>query len=161
MPENKQPPSVSQEEAAQIAAAEQALSQGPPQPPKVNQSPTPPPQINTPSEVGGITTPTDVGGDISAEDLAISEDELTEVLRQYQDESGKVDPVLARYAVKYFELWGVPPPPGYIENIISQGMNIYEFEDFERSKPSFRRTETYQDEFAQAAAAVARLLGLR
>lgn len=165
MPDSPYPGSPS----GQIEDAEQVIAQGPPAPPEpeLDTGPVPDTGVNTPSELGSglpggvpVSEPP-IGGDITAEDLGITKGELQALLDQYKDEGGKIDPVKARYAVKYFELWGVPPPPGYIEDIIASGMNIYEFEDYERSKPSFRRTETYQNEYADAAAAVARLLGLR
>lgn len=181
------PDEISIEELEQILeqGPPQPPVRQPPEEPETKQIPVPSPEVEVPSvdvpPMGpsgpapelGTTTPSEVGslpqteggspfgGDLTAEDLAISQEDLAKVLSQYADETGKVDPVVARYAVRYFELWGVAPPPGYIEKIIKSGMNIYEFEDFERSKPAFRRTETYQNEYAQAAEAVARLLGLR
>lgn len=46
----------------------------------------------------------------------------------------------------YLGLWGTPPPPGYIERMASSGMNVFEFEAHERSKPSFKFSPRYQEE---------------
>ena len=41
----------------------------------------------------------------------------------------------------YTEAWGLPPPKGYIEKLVNQGMNLYEIQDYERHKPAFLKTE--------------------
>ena len=60
--------------------------------------------------------------------------------------------MIASFEQVYFKLWGVLPPPDYAKKFVHQGMNIFEFEEFERHKPAFRKTETYRgeaDRFAQ------------
>lgn len=44
----------------------------------------------------------------------------------------------------YLKNWGTAPPPGYIEGIARSGMNFYEFDAHERSKPSFSSSPRYQ-----------------
>jgi len=59
---------------------------------------------------------------------------------------------------QYFRIWGQKPPGGYIENQVKKGWNIYEMEEFERSKSAFRRTRTYRDESQRLAAILRREL---
>lgn len=65
-----------------------------------------------------------------------------------------------QYNQVYFDLWGVEPPQGYVEKAMKD-MNVYEFEDFERAKPSFRKTETYRNETGSFAESLSGLLGYR
>jgi hypothetical protein len=60
---------------------------------------------------------------------------------------------------KYMELWGTAPPPGYIQRIASSGMNFYEFESHERSKPSFQTAPRFQMERISLEAQLADAFG--
>lgn len=62
---------------------------------------------------------------------------------------------------KYFSIWGVFPPEGYVRAMIKKGMNVFEMEDFERRKPAFKKTETYENEGAAFAQLLSRLMGTR
>lgn len=60
----------------------------------------------------------------------------------------------------YFQMWGTPPPPNYLEGQISKGLNFYEMFDEERKKPAFRHTKFYRDQYGQQASTVASVLGM-
>lgn len=59
----------------------------------------------------------------------------------------------------YLSLWGLAPPPGYVERIAASGMNIFEFEAHERAKPAFDRSMRYQEERLQTELEMARYFG--
>jgi hypothetical protein len=61
----------------------------------------------------------------------------------------------------YFQLWGEYPPSGYVKVLVSKGMNIFEMEDRERRKPSFKKTDTYQNEYMAYAKMVSQIMGSR
>jgi hypothetical protein len=61
----------------------------------------------------------------------------------------------------YFQMWGTPPPPQYLESKIKDGQNLYELFDAERAKPAFRHTKFYRDQYSGMAAQVASALGMR
>jgi hypothetical protein len=165
-----------QQEQNAVEHAQQVIAAGPPKP----GAPPPPQPGESVSSTGielGTTTMSEVTGgwwsvyhpqndsiyDLQTiDDLKLSPEEW-KIIKAYMAQNGQkqIDPVEARFAVRYFELWGVQAPPGYIKKIIKSGMNIYEFEDYERSKPAFRRTEIYQNDYAEAARIVAQALGFR
>lgn len=60
---------------------------------------------------------------------------------------------------KYIQLWGVDPPPGYIDRAAAAHMNIFEFEAHERAKPAFKSSQTYQEERINAEFSLAQQLG--
>lgn len=59
----------------------------------------------------------------------------------------------------YMRLWGEVAPKAVIDQAFHSGMNVYQFEDQQRNDPSFRKTETYQNEYADKALGLARELG--
>lgn len=72
-----------------------------------------------------------------------------------------VDPVVSAGTQIYFRLWGTNAPEGYIERLVKAGLNVYEIEEHERRKPSFRRTKTYRDEATSYGRRLASILGTR
>lgn len=60
----------------------------------------------------------------------------------------------------YMRLWGEAIPASTLNMAVSQGMNIYEFEDWIRRQPAFKKTEVYQDEYADKLMQTARALGV-
>jgi len=61
----------------------------------------------------------------------------------------------------YFSLWGRDAPPQYIEKrITDDGMNLWELEKFERSKPAFMDTKVAKDEIFAAAGQLTNFLGM-
>jgi len=74
------------------------------------------------------------------------------VTRSVSPQEVREQKMIASFEQVYFKLWGVLPSPDYAKKFVKQGMNIFEFEEFERHKPAFRKTETYRgeaDRFAQ------------
>jgi hypothetical protein len=69
--------------------------------------------------------------------------------------------MISSFVTAYFELWGVTPPPGYVERFIDDGYNIYEFVAYERGKADFRHAQTYRGKYAGFAQQLARLFGTR
>ena len=61
----------------------------------------------------------------------------------------------------YFRLWGEYPPKGYIESLVKKGMNVYEIEAFERKKPAFKRSKTFENEWAAYAQMFSAMMGRR
>lgn len=59
----------------------------------------------------------------------------------------------------YMSLWGINPPPGYVEKIAASQMNVFEFEAHERAKPAFSRSIRYQEERVQTELELARRFG--
>jgi len=55
----------------------------------------------------------------------------------------------------YNSLWGEPATEDYLKKVVNAGLNRWEFEEGERQKPAFRRTETYRDQ----GSSLAELLG--
>jgi len=65
-----------------------------------------------------------------------------------------------QYAKTYFSLWGETPPKKVLEDALDRGLNVFEFEDEQRQKPAFRKTETYKNEYLDQALALAQALGV-
>lgn len=61
----------------------------------------------------------------------------------------------------YFEIWGEEAPPGYIEGLVNNGLNVPEIILRELSKPALRETLYYRDQFADWASFLANLMGKR
>ena len=61
-----------------------------------------------------------------------------------------VDPVVAQkeslFRSIYISLWGEPPTEAYLKAAATGGLNAFEFEEHERHKPAFQKTETYAKE---------------
>ena len=72
---------------------------------------------------------------------------------------GTTDPHISQLSSAYYTLWGLMPPPGYVEKNAS--LNVYEFIEQERQKPAFMQSKTAEQEFAGFASQLARLLGTR
>lgn len=70
------------------------------------------------------------------------------------------NPMQAALEDTYFRLWGKRAPPGVIDGALSAGLNIFQFEDQIRQDPAFRKTETYQNEYADNVLQLAQLLGV-
>jgi len=45
---------------------------------------------------------------------------------------------------KYLQIWGVPPPSGYIERAMHAHMNVFEFEANEKNKPAYEHSPDFQ-----------------
>lgn len=60
----------------------------------------------------------------------------------------------------YYQLWGVFPPPGYIGKLVDAGMNLFEIQDYERSKPAFNRTASYQQTRQDYSARLLQIMGV-
>lgn len=60
----------------------------------------------------------------------------------------------------YFQLWGKNAPKSLIDQAEKEGLNVYQFEDQIRQDPAFKRTETYQNEYADNALNLAHMLGI-
>lgn len=62
----------------------------------------------------------------------------------------KSDPVkarkLAEFQSVYSSLWGEPATEEYLKAAVQAGLNRWEFEDRERHKPAFIKTNTYRDQ---------------
>ncbi|HSE44948.1 MAG TPA: hypothetical protein VLA89_06430 [Gemmatimonadales bacterium] len=63
-------------------------------------------------------------------------------------------------AQTYMRLWGKAIPASTLQMAVSNGMNVYEFEDWIRRQPAFRKTEVFQDEWADKIMTTARALGV-
>lgn len=61
----------------------------------------------------------------------------------------------------YEQLWGMPPPPGYVASAIRQGENLVEFISRERHKPEYSDTHQYADRGSDLASLLASTLGIR
>jgi len=59
----------------------------------------------------------------------------------------------------YMRTWGTPPPPGYVDRAAKAGMNIYEFEAHERSKPAFETSAQGQTERLNLESQIAQWMG--
>lgn len=59
----------------------------------------------------------------------------------------------------YLRTWGVPAPAGYVDRAAKAGMNIYEFEAHERSKPAFMNSEAGQTERLNLENQIAQWMG--
>lgn len=59
----------------------------------------------------------------------------------------------------YMRTWGVPAPPGYVDRAAKSGMNIYEFEAHERSKPAFETSAQGQTERLNLESQIAQWMG--
>jgi hypothetical protein len=61
-----------------------------------------------------------------------------------------VDPVEAAKASAfqsvYQSLWGEPATQEYLKAAVHAGLNVWEFQERERHKPAFRKTQTYRNE---------------
>jgi hypothetical protein len=66
-----------------------------------------------------------------------------------------VDPVEAAKASAfqsiYQALWGEPATQEYLKAAVHAGLNVWEFQERERHKPAFRKTQTYRTEADQWA----------
>jgi hypothetical protein len=75
----------------------------------------------------------------------------------------KVDPVEAAKASAfqsiYQALWGEPATQEYLKAAVHAGLNVWEFQERERHKPAFRKTQTYRNE-AEAWAKMLHGLGV-
>jgi len=72
-----------------------------------------------------------------------------------------VDPEVSAGERLYFQIWGTKPPKGYIEGLVKAGLNIFEIQAHELSKPGAKRTQYYQGKFADYAATLAQAMGFR
>lgn len=75
----------------------------------------------------------------------------------------KVDPVVAQkeslFQSIYVSLWGEPATEAYLKSAAQSGMNTFEFQAHEMSKPAFADTKTYQGK-AQSVADLLSSLGV-
>ncbi len=93
--------------------------------------------------------------------------QLAEIIAGLSTDSSKHTPKIEGDATviagkrAYFQIWGVEPPPGYIENLVRSGLNQFEIISNELAKPGARRTSFYRDQYAALANAAAQLMGFR
>ena len=66
---------------------------------------------------------------------------------------------MAYYSQIYLSIWGHLPTEAYVESAYKQGLSLEEFEMQERSKPAFKRTQTYRDELYSLQNTLAQALG--
>lgn len=59
----------------------------------------------------------------------------------------------------YMRTWGVPAPPGYTERAAKAGMNVYEFQAHERSKPAFFSSAAGQTERLNLESQISQWMG--
>lgn len=59
----------------------------------------------------------------------------------------------------YLSIWGMKPPPGYIERIARSGMNTFELQSHEASKPGYRLSPHYLEQQVQTRHFLAQQLG--
>jgi hypothetical protein len=72
------------------------------------------------------------------------------------------NPLVAAATSAYFDIWGTPPPNGdYIQNLIDQGLNLFEIQQHEMDKPGFALTSTYRDRYSGYAQVAANVFGRR
>lgn len=74
------------------------------------------------------------------------------------DQSAKIQ-YKQQLAQVYLRLWGIAPPPGYIDRAAKAHMNFYEFEAHERAKPAFKNSQTYHEERISVEGSIAQRLG--
>ena len=61
----------------------------------------------------------------------------------------------------YFTAWGQVPPAGYIEGLVEQGMNLFEIQEHERTKPAYKNSPRGQAELSELVSqGVSRSLGV-
>jgi hypothetical protein len=58
---------------------------------------------------------------------------------------------LSEFGSVYSSLWGEPATEEYLKAAVGNGLNRWEFEARERSKPAFRKTKTYRDQASSIA----------
>jgi hypothetical protein len=120
--------------------------------PRGQPAPEPPPADETPPATE--TVPTLDLGDIGAI-LSLGGDS--------SDGGGgaaPVDPTVSAASSFYFQLWGVKPPEGYVENFLDGSTDLFDFITFQLSRPTADNQIFFRDRFAsyaqQAAAIMAR-----
>lgn len=72
-----------------------------------------------------------------------------------------VDPAVSAADTAYLQIWGIAPPKGYIEGLVTQGMNVFEIVQHELSKPAASQTSYYRDQLATIASSIATAMGRR
>lgn len=97
---------------------------------------------------------------LSKDQLAVYNQQLQGILEQKDQRAQTKGTYLAQLTARYMEMWGVPPPPNYIEDIAKQGKNIYEFESMERNKPEFENSPLFHREYQDVGSGLLSRLGL-
>lgn len=59
----------------------------------------------------------------------------------------------------YLRTWGTSAPPGYVDRAAKAGMNVYEFQAHERSKPAFLQSAQGQTERLNLESQIAQWMG--
>lgn len=76
-------------------------------------------------------------------------------LQKRMEQKGKQDQAKSEYqnqlAATYFDVWGLNPPPGYVEKAAADGINVYEFEAQEKYKPAWMKSQRYKNGTADLA----------
>jgi len=70
-----------------------------------------------------------------------------------------VDPTVSAATSFYFQLWGVKPPAGYIENFLNGTRDLFDFIKFQLSRPNADNQVFFRDRFATYAAQAASIMG--
>jgi len=71
------------------------------------------------------------------------------------------DPQVGEATAFYLELWGKLPPNGYVQNFMNGTTDIFDFIQFQLSRPGARKTRFYADRLAGYAAQAASIMGRR
>jgi hypothetical protein len=74
---------------------------------------------------------------------------------------GTVDPTVSAATSFYFQLWGVKPPAGYIENFLNGERDLFDFIKFQLSRPRADNQIFFRDRFAAYAQQAAGIFATR
>ena len=61
----------------------------------------------------------------------------------------------------YFSTWGQVPPSNYIEGLVESGMNLFEIQEHERTKPAYANSPRGREDLSSLNAGMANALGVR
>lgn len=85
---------------------------------------------------------------------------IEKIVEKKQDKGEKKDPMVSAYSNSYFHIWGEPIPESEIEYAKAEGMNSYEFVQYQRSKAAFTETELFEQESTGMAGQLADIFGM-
>ena len=102
----------------------------------------------------------------NGDDMKKAFEQLTKLIeRQIQKKKDaraaeeEYDPWLNNISSTYFDIWGEEIPESEVEYAKSEGMNAFEFVEYQRSKSAFTSTQLYENESTGLAGQVAQLFG--
>lgn len=85
---------------------------------------------------------------------------IEKIVEKREEKGEKKDPMISAYSNSYFHIWGEPIPESEIEYAKAEGMNSYEFVQYQRSKAAFTETELFEQESTGMAGQLADLFGM-